>query len=421
MELQQTIEPIAARLTEALSAREVPPHYQEWGARLLDHLRRPVRIVVTGLPGSGKSSLINMLLSRQIISGCEGIPVLDIAYGPEARVRIELEDGTMRTRTGVLADIALPERVIRVRQELPERALEGQSYRELNLGGSPEVSRRILSAAMSEADIVLWCTSGFGAEERAIWSGVPDGIKDHGFLVVTRADRQMMRGVLTDTIRALEPIVDEEFFGLFPVATLQAMTALTGQREPDRRLWMSSGGQTLSEAIERQVASGRAADIDQAQMLLTQCGAGGPEGTAAAAPAEADAAEAPPVPAAPEPAGQGQATDAARPARAPGDILGEAVQILTRSGQELLREIEGEGDVDTDLIMTRCAETIGALTSQLQGSLSEDGAVLDAQESAREGEEMLMLFQLERGEDAALDAVTMMLQLRKEMSARETA
>ncbi|MEZ5715808.1 MAG: hypothetical protein R3D85_11925 [Paracoccaceae bacterium] len=442
MDPKQNIDPIAARLDETLRSPAIPPQIRDWGKRLLDHLRRPVRIVVTGVPGSGKSSLINMMLSQNVLGASAGIPVIDIAYGPEPRVLFELEDGRSVESPGLLADFRVPERVIRARQELPDPSLRGQCYRELGLGQAPEIGRRILAAAMKDADIVLWCTNSFGEIEQSLWRAVPDEVKDHSFLVVTRADRQMMWGVLSKTIATLEPVVSEEFLGLYPVATLQGLSALTAGSEPDMALWHSSGGKSLCAEIATQVASGRAADLDQAQAFLAQF-------ADAAARAEAAPRPAPAAPAQPAPVAA-PATDRADSAVAqaivpgpinmaataaggmvaassqPGgtaatDVLDNAVQILTRSGRDLLREIAGDDAVDTDAVLERCAATIGALSLHFQDSLTDDPALQLAQDNVREGEEMLMLFQLERGEDAALDAVTLLLQLRKESAMRETA
>ncbi|MDQ2090887.1 hypothetical protein [Marimonas arenosa] len=423
MERQQDLEQIAAQLDEYLSTREVPPHFRDWGARLIDHLRRPIRIVVTGLPGSGKSSLINMMLERQVIGGSDGVPVLDVTFGPEEQVLFELENGKTVERDGLLVDASPPRGVIRAQQMLPQPSLQGQSYRELGLGQAPEISKRILAAALKDADMVLWCTNSFGENEQLLWSSVPDEIKDHSFLVITRADRQMMWGVLSETLETLDPIVSEEFLGMYPVATLQALSALSAQQEPDAQLWSSSGGKSLCDEIAAQVASGRSADIDQAQMLLTQLTEGKWPTRAGAASVAAkvssDAAEARANGAGISPSAGAEV--GMQPAAGTQLILDSAVKILTASGKELLREIDGEAAVDTDAVLERCAATIGALSSHLHETLSDDPALQQAQDSAREGEEMLMLFQLERGEDAALDAVTLLLQMRKELSIRESA
>lgn len=438
MDPQQKIDPVASRLDETLCSRAIPPQIRDWGKRLLDHLRRPVRIVVTGVPGSGKSSLINMMLSRNVLGASTAIPVIDIAYGPEPRVLFELEDGRSVESPGLLADFRVPEKVIRARQELPDPSLRGQCYRELGLGQAPEIGRRILSAAMKDADIVLWCTNSFGEIEQSLWRAVPDEVKDHSFLVVTRADRQMMWGVLSKTIATLEPIVSEEFLGLYPVATLQGLSALTAGSEPDMALWHSSGGKSLCAEVATQVASGRTADLDQAQAFLSQFADAAGQGEDAPQPepfglpplsaptvSEDNTAERPleaaSIDASAEPASTMVAANTQPGGSAATEVLDSAVQILTRSGRDLLREIDGDGAVDTDAVLERCAATIGALSAHLQDGIIDDPALHLAQDSAREGEEMLMLFQLERGEDAALDAVTLLLQLRKESAIRETA
>ncbi|MDU8927838.1 hypothetical protein RXV86_10625 [Alisedimentitalea sp. MJ-SS2] len=428
METQQAIEPIVSGLRQALCREDISAQYRQWGGQLLERLCRPVRIVVAGLPGSGKSSLINMLVAQHVLGNTNAAPVIDLAYGPKPRIRFELEDGTIHRADGILQKMDVPLGVIRALQELPAPALQGQSYRELELDRRFEVSQRILEVALSEADIVLWCTNDFKDMEQALWANLPDEIKDHSFLVLAKADRKIMRGTLADTIRQLEPIVSEEFLGLYPVASIQGMTARTSGTGEDQHLWNSSGGKSLCYAIQHQVDSGRSADIDSAQMVLAKFG----NATAAAAPPKPRSREVPsplasaPAPvSAPAPTGETTSRPAEpAPARGPGaatDVLTQAVNVLSRSGQELLRELDGDAPIDTDTILNRCASSIATLSSQLGDTNSVDPALQDAALAAQDGEEMMILLRMERGEDAALDAVTLLLQMRKELTAQASA
>ncbi len=421
MKLQETIEPIAVKLGEVLSASDVPRQYREMGTRLLDHLRRPVRIVVTGMAESGKSSLINMILSRQVLGGCGEVPLVDVVSGAEDRVHFETEDGNVSVQAGLLVDAQIPDRIVHVKQELSDQALSGQTYCELGLSNDAAANRRLLSVVLQDADIVLWCTSGFGQMERDLWSAVADEIKDHSFLVITKADHQVMWGILSKTIEELEPIVNEEFLGLFPVASLQAMAALTTGPQIVQDLWNSSGGQSLREELDRQIQSGRAADMDMARMIVNQCKveipgaqiqtpspAVNPEITQARQTQAIKSAE----------TGQGGDMDAGKPVAR---VMADADQILGNIGTEMLGDLDGDHAVDTDAIMTRCIDAVQALSSHLQETDCDDSVVLNAREDAQKSEEMMVLFQLERGEEATLDAIMLLLQLRKEFAAKASA
>ena len=414
MELQESIEPIAARLEQVLRADAVPQPYQEWGRRLLDHLRRPVRIAVTGLPGSGKSSLVNVLLGQPVLPATRSLPMTDIRWGPENRVLFELDSGEMQSAAGTLAEIEPPHGAVRAYQELALPGLQGKSYLELRLDDDGDLNRRILDVALRDIDIVLWCSGTFGDHEQALWVSVPDAIKDHSLLVITKADQQMMRGTLQRTIERLEPVVNEEFLGLYPIAAIQAMTALTAGAQVDPHIWASSGGRSLMAEIDQQVETGRAADVDNARMLLgryaldegTRAGAG----VASARPAEAAALQR-----------EGEGLNArGRQVVDETATLAEAVHMLSQTGRDLLEDYDSGGGSDADDILARCVESISALSTHLRSAGS--GARIDeAGEDVQEGEEMMVLFQLERGEDAALDAVTLLLQLRREFAAKAIA
>lgn len=426
MLMHDIAEPVTANLEKILGSDDVPAKYREYGARLLDHLRRPVRIVVTGMPGTGKSALVNMMLSRPALGGENEPPIVDISHGANARVLFDIDNGEVHIVGGLLSEVEVPRGAVRARQELPIGALAWQTYRELKLSDRPSANARLLEAALKEADIVLWCTQGFDRVEQSLWACVPDVVKDHSFLVVTKADQQMMRGVLGQTLARLEPIVNEEFLGLYPVASIQAMTALTAGQAVDQRLWKSSGGKSLCDEIGHQVELGRSADVDQAQMLLAQFAGkmklSGPGNTVH-------------VPQAAVPARTEQQPDRAAPAKAPDrpevspeeiksatSLLADAADSLSETGMALIDTLDAAGnEAEADRILALCAETLARLTRTLDKAPPATDEIRHAQASALEGEEMMMLFQLERGEDAAVDAVTLLLQLKKEMTSKETA
>ena len=290
MTLANSIEPVVDRLQTALDRQLFPSEWQQWGARLLDHLKKPVQVAVMGLPGSGKSTLINMMLPKAAIPPLPGVPVVELAYGPKPRTTFEMADGQYVRRSGAQGATDVPEGAVRARVELALDELNRQNFIEVGLTGGAGHQMSLVNWVAQWADIVLWCTEAFEATEQKLWSGVPEDIKDHSFLVLTMADRQMMRGHLQQRIRALEPLVAEEFLGLYPVATIQAITARTSGPQVNAGLWKSSGGKELFEGVMRQVDNGRTADMDQAQMLLNKFA---PQIDAAMRKAQSAAANAP--------------------------------------------------------------------------------------------------------------------------------
>ncbi|MBQ4825872.1 hypothetical protein J4729_15120 [Leisingera sp. HS039] len=391
MSLPQTdISPLAGQLEHTLSAGQLPTEFSGWGSQLLRRLRQPVQIIVTGVTGSGKSALIDMLLGRVVIGRNAGSAVIDICYGDQECAVFESVKGERLQQAGVLADLDMPAGTLRIRQFLPDPRLRTHSYTELPLAGPQARQQNLLQQASGAADIILWCSQAFPDTEQALWAEIPDSTKDHSFLVLTMADRQIMRGTLDGLIKTVEPVAAEEFLGVYPVAAIQGLTARTAAA-PAHDLWRSSGGKQLADGVMRQVETGRASDVDQAELLIRQFGGetAGPAGLQSAIPAAA-----PPLTAA---AG-----------------LSSALDQMQARAEEMLAEAEAAGGPQAGPVLAQCMETIRGL-SQTLAAMPGSTAVEAALEAAQDGEEMLMLCQLEQDEDAAIDAVTLLIQLKKEL------
>ena len=147
-EMGAEMSPLAERLSETLSAGLIPRQYTDWSRRLLTRLQKPVQVVVIGLPGSGKSALVDMLLGDQVLGQGPSGGMVEITYGPRSRAEIEGADGRLRVVEGTLAAErdALEDgpAILRMRQELPDARLRGMSVTEIALFGAPSRQSAIL-------------------------------------------------------------------------------------------------------------------------------------------------------------------------------------------------------------------------------------------------------------------------------------
>lgn len=420
------VEPVTDRLEDIVQKGGIPAPFDRWGARLLGHLRRPVQIVVTGLPGSGKTALIAMVSGQDVIGPDVRAPLIELTHGDRARILFERRDGSVETAAGIVTSSDVPADAVRVRQELPETALSGQSFVEQSLSGGEAEMRATLDEIASRADIVIWCSQEFAALEQGLWARMPDRIKDHSFLVLTKADLLIRSKMLGRHIDRLAEITADEFLGLYPVATLQGIAAQRASERPNAALWKASGGGHLVGSLRKQIRQGRSADLDRAQIFLDRLGA-----LATAEPVNENVAPSVRSPAGPEISRHGdteehEATErpveeanVAETVTAPDpqtmSILSEAIDMLQEHGQKMLRKIDRAGDFDPDVILNTCTEAMSSLARLLEKGSADDPLGRDARESVEEGEEILMLFQLEQSQEAALDAVTLLLQIRKEL------
>lgn len=416
MNTAEQLDPVIDRLGRVLDRGNLPPPYARCGARLLSLLTRPVQVVVTGFAGSGKTKLLEMMSAHPGVGPAQSVPVFELSYGDTEQVLIERADGSVSLARGMLKQREIPRDALRVRQELPDPNLIQQDYIEIGLGSTEAERKSALEAVTTRADLVIWCSQDFIQEEHRLWSTVPDHIKDHSVLALTKADQLLMRDVLNDNIARLEPIVSDEFLGLFPVATIQGVTAQTGAEHVNDPLWAASGGKSLMQLVSRHIRHGRTADIDQARVFLDRLAlkmpqdAEQPPETLKAKPQpvaanEADVAESSQI-------GTDYEEDAGH--ETPIGLLSEAVDVLQCHAGKMLDALDEGGEVDSKKIIDCCSDAVRSV-SALLGSGPSDAATDALKGDLQDGEEMLMLFQLERGEDAAVDAVALVLQLRKEM------
>ncbi len=399
---------IARQLALALEGGRLPAERRSFGRRLVAQLSRPPRIAVMGLAGSGKTALVNMLSGAPLMPSLTGVPVVELCHGPEPRLRLQMADGSLLQRDGVARASDVEPGAIRLVQSVPDARLRDWTFLELRLEARRPGQVRLMDWAARHADFILWCSEEFGAGEQALWSAMPDHVKDHAFLVLTHADRCMGAGDLAARIVALQPQVEEEFLGLYPVATLHAMAA-RAEAGP-QALWALSGGRALWQRLRDQAELARSADLDQALMLLDRCKSPAP----ALPPDPALWPSMPELPPAARPAASTRTDAEALPAPCRA-VLVRAIDRLGRCAADLERL--GPGPDAIPRLLDDCT----LATAELQDILSDRAAVSPALDRLRddviEAEQVLTLLRLERRDSVGIDAVTLLLQLKKELSA----
>jgi hypothetical protein len=396
-------EPIAIRLHQALQGDALPPEGRAIGQRLLTRLNQPTRIAVIGLAGSGKTALVNMLLGARLMPDLGILSAIELSHADAARADLVRADGSIRALNGLPDAAHLPPDAVRLMLGLPDPRLAEWSFLEVGLSPSAPDASALLDWTAKRSDIAIWCSQLFDDRERSLWSQVPDHLKDHSFLVLTRADRLLMKGELTERIARLQPVVADEFLGLYPVATLQAAAARDAGGAPQDALWQSSGAKAFVGAIRQQVDQARTASLDHAYVLL--------ERYKVAEPAPKPAAPTTPPPAAARPAPAAPQADAKA-------VIRKALGVLQGCADDLIAAPDAAAGPVADRVLDCCAATADALVQLLSQTDASDPALEALKDDAVAGEEMLMLLRLERGETAAEDSLTVLVQLKKELSER---
>lgn len=403
------------RLQLALNDRTIPQAFRKAGQELLAHLTQPTQIAVMGLPGSGKTSLLNMILRQAVLPDLGAVPIVELIHGSAVRATYEPLTAPAERRNGLASRADMPAKTFRVIQELPLPQLKRCGLIEINMPEDAGQRADLLEWVAQKAQIAIWCSETFDDRDRLIWSVVPDRLKDHSFLALTKADRLQMKGLLADQIFRFESQFADEFLCLYPVATKQAMAACASGTVTRPRLWHESGGKALSEGIAHEIATGKRADRDHADVLLTRMGIA----SAPPAPRVEPAVAAPLVPPPrPEHLEAAPAEQPVVPQMGRQEAIDMALSLLQGCANEMCASTTTpkQGTAPPERILSHCAQTAQALATLLMDTQPDDPEIADLREDALESEQVILLLMLERNETAASDAISVLLQLKKEMA-----
>jgi hypothetical protein len=415
IQLRPSADSVVPQLAAALRSAALPARAALAGQQLLERLTSPIRVAILGHPGSGKSELLNLIAGERIIPAGVQLPSTELRFGTRRRMALVDPEGQETPLT--MSDLGRigRETATLLRIEAPLPVLSTLTLIEVAARGTAEEERAGVQWAATRADVVIWCSQAFTPAERWLWSAMPERLKDHGFLVLTKADELVRDGTLGRTIAGLEDIVAEEFHSLVPVATLQGLAALLSPAGIDREALAASGAEALVSALLAHVEQGRRADLDAALLFLSRFSAGAtlpdqtggtgtPGGDIPAAVVEELAPR--PTPAAPRP------TPAAPPAA--GDTAARALDILRGAAASLGDHVGADGGAEH--ILEGCAQAAQAVADTL-----DPVDLPDLHDEALEVAEMLVLLGLERSDTAAADAVTLLLQLRRDIGLAQAA
>ena len=425
------------RLTHVAAMDGLPQSAKDHATHLLGRLSSPVRVTLMGLHGAGKSELFNLFAGERVLPKDAGLATTELAWGDTPQVILTGADGAKSQMDEVDPEsiTALNPAFISIRRPLPIlrriRLLEPVARK-------PEKMKPAMDWALRRTDIALWCTQQFGPEERQLWSGVPDALKDHAFLVLTKADVLSATGELTARISGLAEVVAEEFHSMFAVATLQALKSFGSGGEVNEHLFAASGGAALRAEVLKHADRGRRADFDNAEVFLVRNNI--PEdvpvaddhadGEAPVASVEVDAAKSQKPKTKSRPVGpaepQAAAPDLETPAVVVHDV--ENVALFTKSAQFLRRRGDGisgslaeMSEGETSPLVDQCMDAVETLIDQFSNDDSGCPAADAFLDELNEASELMVLMQLEVGDAPAADAVSLLLQLRRDIETKLAA
>lgn len=412
---------VIERLEGALDAEALPKAARDYARHLVRRLSQPVRVSVLGLPASGKSQLVNMFLGEAVVPEGARLPTTEFAFGREPQMVITGADGAVvRVHGADISSVSGASSAF-LRVELPIDILQRVNLLEVVTDGSSEELTSGVDWVVRRTDIALWCTQDFTQAEQAIWRRVPDSMKDHAFLVLTKADLLSAKSLLRERVAALETVVAEEFHSLFAVATTQAIRAHRGDTV-DEAMFHASGGGALTSEVLRHAERGRRADFDSAHMFLARYQvdpAAKPRTVSDQSNVVRIAEEPAPEAAATTPEPVQKTTQPVEQPEMPvvenAALFSDAIRFLRRRGDTLAETAGKLGEGSASGLIEHCISAVEHLIDQF----SEDDFGCDAADAfideLAEAQDMMVLMQVEDGDGPAADAVTLLLQLRRDM------
>ncbi len=262
---------IVDRLGLALDRGQLPAGGPaEAAERLIERLGRPARVALLGLPGSGKTAVLNLLAGETVVPENLRLPTVLVQRGTAPRMICTLADGSSEIVDGTdLAEtVDLQPALVTLECDLP--ALSVISLLEVAGGPADQDQRRAMTWASKRADIVVWCSTAFLPKEQMLWEGLPDQIKDNGFLFVTKTDLLGGMDAVSGIVKRIEHRAGEEFRRVLPISVLKAGLAILSDGSVDRDMFRESGASAVIAAIKSRVEMARRADADTAEAILTR-------------------------------------------------------------------------------------------------------------------------------------------------------
>jgi len=406
---------VVERLRALVASRTLPPRPAQAAEQLFKGLSSPVRIALMGPNGSGKSTLGNVLVGARIIPDDMALPSSEIRFAEKPGLAVIQGDGARRNLASLDYGAALALSPAFIEIHAPQPTLRKISLLEAVTDGSTGQLIAAAKWAARRTDMVIWVTPEFDPRQQALWRSMPDTMKDHAILVLSKTD------IISATQQGPAPAglpagVTDDFITVFRVAAKQALADVEKQVTGGADDW---GCKSLIDDVIRRVEIGRQADVDGARLFLKRyASAAGPPPTPrkrveinqvdAPVPTPDDRVETAQSPSPPDLTLATALSDFDTTGNpAPDGEVEAALTLIRGNAERLLEEVTQAPGLSADRVLTCCAETFDALEEAVHEDTGMYGLVLQAAD-------FVVLLQLEKSEQAAQDAVIALLQLKRD-------
>ena len=399
---KRQLQQILARLENAPQPlSDQAAQVQQEAQSIMSQLDDPVRIAVAGTTGSGKSSLVNLLLGSRVMpvnGSLMDIPTVLLKYAPVEQTTAGWWDRPGVTIPGIEIGEALVHQPDIITLELNCEALEQIWLVDVAPLDHARYGRAALYALANLADTLIWCSdiSESGASDPSAYlKKLPAKLRRDTIYACSHAD-------LVDTdeipgiLRASGLDAAGQSSAILPISTTSAFAALTGEASDADQAWDQSGADDLINAVLTASARIRTLRLNRAQRLIDAHGQVLSEhrDPVADLPDEPDTPDKPNEP-------------ATGPASAD---LSSADDILTRWLGEVAGLLDAPESTDDDFAAA-AQELLVDFGEYLSSRQSDRPEITGLVREFERAENLIVLFRYEQTDSMALDIARVLLQL----------
>lgn len=458
---------LRAKFSAVQSSGSLPDDVNTAIEGLFETLASPVKVSLLGLPKSGKSQVLNLLVGDTVVPAGYSLPTIRLTYGDTPRAVCVQIDGTEETFENFDIKEISELHPIFLTLELPLPALKKISVMEVTASDLEEDQARAIRWASKRTDLAIWCTTAYDEREQRLWANAPGPMQDHALMLITHADTLKSDGTLQMTVDAVRDMCGAHVLQVLPIATPDALAARSPDGKVNKDKLRASGGIALVSAILKQVDLGMQSAADHIDFLLAKHGNSPELAMASTTPAEPAkktpaAKKAAPAQAA-QPAPAVQTAPAYEPVEtatpeapvAPTAVLARLAELrmpesemesesgydtgydtgseaedaldsyanvrdyLTDQGTKMKADLQSKGKDASRLIMKRAAENVQWLGTYVDEDFSDDDPAKPMlQDAIMDATDMVQLMQSEKNGNGTLDTIALLTQLKNDFEAR---
>ena len=209
--------------------------------------QRKPRLALMGEFSAGKSTLTNLLVSRQILPTrvtATRLPPVWISYGDDAAYVVSTDGTQTQVAFEDLGDVQM-EKTAMIRLFFPSDALTLCDLIDMPGISDPNMDPEVWQSLMPEVDGVIWCTHATQAwrqSEAAVWEHIAETVTGPNILLITHFDKLRTERDRDRVVARVSKETDGLFDRIFPVSLSEALHA-----GDDVEAWRRSGADKLIE------------------------------------------------------------------------------------------------------------------------------------------------------------------------------